>query len=148
MATKAPKFLYGDELSARKLTQLARFQDEIRRDARLGARPIVAPHQTTLILVEVKSIDNVARTMTCTPPGMTATPNALEYTVELPEIFNETSRGGETYTYSSLNARASDLPEDQEITPNFILNEKFYVIYEFTTQKTVFLGDGRMWAQV
>lgn len=98
-----------------------------------------------MLFVELTAFDNVLRTLTCKQVGVTA-PNDL--TVELTQIFAEASRGGISYTYSSINNRVADGTENQEITPPFVVGEQFYIAEELETGIYRFFGDGRMWAQV
>ena len=38
--------------------------------------------------------------------------------------------------------------ETQEITPAFVVGETVIVVFNHQSQEVIFLGDGRMWAQV
>lgn len=145
----APTWRFGDPISASKLNRTTSLVNQLIRQRPLGAVPSEIG-AGDLLQVEVKAINDGLRTLTCTIPGAIAAPGAEEYTVALPQIFNETSRGSISYTYSSLNNRTATGPggtELQEITPSFIVGDVVFVLFDFESSSIIFLGDGRMWAK-
>jgi hypothetical protein len=135
-------------MSASKLNRTSTLLNGlVRTQDRLGPTPAAVPLMQ-LFELEVKSIDNGARTMIGVAPGSAAQATANEYTIKLQPIFTELSRAGINYVYTSLNARTADGTENQEITPGFVVGEQFYVIFSQVSTDILFLGDGRMWAQV
>ena len=90
-----------------------------------------------------------ASDLTCTIPGEVA-PERFQYTVELPPIFTEASRGAVNYVYTDINNRVADGSENQQLTPEFIVGEIIPCAFvdDRQTGLWLFLGDGRMWAKV
>ena len=145
--TQRQRFFVGERLGATKLNRVAKQAFDGYPDAG-SLRGTVG--FDGIILLEIETINDVARTLTCkVPANVEATRE--QWTVHLPPIFTEASRGTATYVYSSLNNRqATDgaTVEDQEITPNFVVGEVINVLDLGEETAFVFLGDGRMWAKV
>ena len=141
------KFLAGELLSARKMDRLAAQAWPGTGQTGVSAAGGLVPY--ALQRLQVNQLDSANRQMTCILPGQT--PTAAVFTVDLPEIFTETSRGIETYVYTGLNTRtatAGEVVELQEITPPFVVGEIIMVQYVSEVGQYRFQGDGRMWAKV
>ena len=108
-----------------------------------GAVPALPGWQA--LLLEIKTL-NLAN-MVCTLPGKTGAAGVYEYTVELPQTFNESSGAGVTYIYTSINDRTADGTETQRLTPPYLLNDLVLAVLvrDFWLDANV---DGRQWAKV
>ena len=73
------------------------------------------------LLLEIKTLNPA--NLTCVLPEQTLQPGVDEYTVELPQTFNEASRDGVTYTYTDINNRTADGTEIQKLTPIYLIND-------------------------
>ena len=148
---RSPRWRPFEQVSATKLNRMSRRIDELYKNDRTGVTPAAKIWNSRYILLEVKSIDDILRVLTCTLPGMTADPLATEYTVELGKIFTETVRGSITYTYNNFNSRTATNgfgPVAEEITPNVLVNDEILAIDVEQGTRWRMLMEGRHWAQV
>ena len=148
MAEYAKRWSAGESLSAAKLNKTVDLVNRLVRSVPTGATPQPVARNNVILRLEIKSIDDGARAMVGVFPGATPSVDQVAYTITLQPIFTETSRGGVTYAYTGLNTRTADATENQEITPPFVVGETVYCIYDPVTAAMLFMGDGRMWAQV
>ena len=144
----APKWLSGEPVSASKLNKTVEIANNLLRARVVGSIPNVETQSASVLQLEIESIDNVNRTMIGITPGASGHPDRAQYLIELQPIFTEPSRMGVLYDYTSLNTRTADGVEDQEITPPFVVGENVYCLFDLQISAMIFVGDGRMWAQV
>ena len=100
------------------------------------------------LVLEIKMLN--PSDLICVLPTLAAEPLAFQYTVSLPDIFTEASRGGVNYTYTDINNRQADGSENQQLTPEFVVGENIHCVFidDNTQGYWLFVGDGRMWAKV
>lgn len=145
---QAPGWQPGERLSAGKLQQMSNAINDASRVVRLGpVHEEPAPGNSSLLL-EILSINDVVRFLTCIVPGQSGNPSAIQYPVLLPPVFNNTTHGGFTYTYQGLNQRTDDQGEVQLITPGLEVGETIPVVLYSNGIEYYFAGDGRMWGKV
>jgi len=146
----------GEPLGATRLNETVDVLNEL---AVLNAGVDIPPTVPDgyVISLEIKSINVAAPTefpfryLTCTLPGMTATGGAREFSVWLPAIYTEASRGSITYTYTDVNNRQANdgaTTEDQQMTPELLVGEQILAAELSEESRFQMIGDGRMWAKV
>lgn len=152
MARLIQRFRTGQKIADIR-PQLNQIVDAVNEDLTprgpVGADPGFLPERS--IMLEVKTLNFVANasTLTCVFPGDGANPAALEYEVTLPMTFNEASRDGVSYVYSTVNVRTADGTEIQQLTPSYIVGD--LIIAYFTQHEYAWRDlniDGRQWAKV
>ena len=148
MAQLAPRWRAGEKISARKLNTQAGQVDELFRNTGLGASALV-PGTGQIGVFEIDGLDTGNRRLVCIVPGMSGDPNRALFTVELPQLFIESSRGSFNYSYTGFNTRnvTGGATETQEITPPFEVGEIVMVATVDYGLGYLFVGDGRMWAK-
>jgi len=140
--TKLPS--RGSRISARDMRDIIRATRESAQESK-GRVRVTTKAQARAVLLEIKIL-NLAN-LTCIPAGQSANPSAPEYTIELPQTFNEAARQGVTYSYSNINTRVADGTENQQLTPNYVVGDLIVVqnIGTFWIDMNI---DGRQWAKV
>ena len=109
--------------------------------------PLADKPPKQLLLIEIKTLN--AANLTCVVPGQSAAPEAFEYTVELPQTFNESNREGVTYVYTNINNRTADGTEQQRLTPTYVVGD--LIMVASFTEGTGYIDiniDGRQWAKL
>jgi len=148
VSKRIPRVVAGTNVN-RLRQPLNRIIDRVNSNSEVLAGPVGALEgtgATTLLLVEIKTLN--AANLICVLPG-TADPEEYDYEVELPQTFNESSRGGVTYVYTDINNRTADGTEVQQLTPIYIVGDLLMISEANDGQFWIDLNvDGRQWAKV
>jgi len=144
-----PRFVAGQNVTAMR-APLNRIVDRVNKLSEnpagpAGADPGFLAHTT--LLLEIQTLN--AANLTCIIPDPAPDPTADLYVVELPQTFNETSRGGVTYVYTDINNRTADGTEVQQLTPSYIVGDLVVATSVLDGQFWIDMNiDGRQWARV
>ena len=148
---RVPRITSGQRVSAlrRPLNRIVDAVNNLATPVTVGTAARVLPQQ--VILVEVRLFNfGPPTTITCTDPGEQLNPSARTYEVVLPPTFDPVTRAGVSYVYSDINNRVADGTETQQLTPEYLLQDFLYVVWNAGGNGSyVDLNmDGRQWAKV
>lgn len=156
MTLRIQKFALNERISGirPRLNQIVeRVNSDIAADGPpLSDAPGFIPQRILVLEIRVLVSDIVDPTLSrleCALPGQQLNPSAQKWQVSLPWTFTELTRAGVSYVYTDLNNRTADGTEVQQLTPQYLVQDRIMVgEFEQGTAWRDLNIDGRQWAKV